>query len=225
MIQIDLLLRTKRQSIALQISPQGNLIVRAPINCSYEKIQNIIKDKEDWITLHQNRVLNNRKINFDILNYNKVLFCGVAYSVVFIDKIKEVGFYKDCCWVPVKWKDNEDKKIYEISKTLKTQAKKLLSQRMVYFANLMQLEPNTVKFSNSKRTWGLCDKESNIKLNWRVVMLPPDIMDYVIVHELSHMLQLNHSNLFWKVVKSILSNYKESRDLLRKGDYLLELFR
>jgi len=225
MVQIDMLLRTRRQSIALQISPQGNLIVRAPTRCSYEKIQKVIEDKEQWILLHQNRISENRKINFDILNYNKILFCGSTYSVVLADKIKEVTFSDNCCWIPVKWQDNKAKQVYNISKILKREAQKILLERVSYFAHLMQLKPSSAVLSNSRRVWGSCDRSANLKLNWRIGMLPPDLIDYVVVHELSHILQFNHSVLFWKIVESVLPNYKERRLMLKKGDYLLELFR
>jgi len=225
MVQIDMLMRTRRRSIALQVSPQGNLIVRAPTHFSYEKIQKIVQQKEEWILLHQKRIVENRKVNLDILNYEKVLFCGATYSVVFADKIKEIKFFDNCCWLPESWKESKIKQVKNIMKVLKLQAQKILMERLTYFANLMQLKPSSAVLSNSRRVWGSCDRTGNIKLNWRVVMLPPDLIDYVVVHELSHILQFNHSILFWKIVGSVLPNYKERRQILKKGDYLLEIFR
>lgn len=225
MVQIDMLMRTKRRSIALQISPQGNLIVRAPNHISYEKIQKVVQEKEGWIVLHQKRILENRKVNLDILNYEQVLYCGSTYPVVFSDKIKEIRFFDNYCWLPAKWKENQAKQIHNIVRFLKTQAQSILIERLTYFANLMQLKPSSAVLNNSRRVWGSCDKTGGIKLNWRIVMLPPDLIDYVVVHELSHILQFNHSDLFWKIVESVLPNYKERRQILKKGDYLLEIFR
>ena len=105
------------------------------------------------------------------------------------------------------------------------QAKEILKNRVNYFANLMQLLPQSLVLCNSKRIWGSCSKEADIKLNWRLVMLPPDLIDYVVVHELSHIVEFNHSKMFWKMVSSILPNYKERRALLKKGDFLLHLYR
>lgn len=224
-MQIDMLIRTKRQSVALQISPQGNLIVRAPENCSYEKIQKILEDRAGWIILHQNKIKENRQINSEIIEYNQILFCGFTHKITFADKIKEVGFYQNSCYIPIKYQENKAKQISHIAKTLKIKASEIFKKRMIYFTNLMQLNPNSVMLCNSRRVWGSCDKETNIKLNWRLIMLPPDLIDYVIVHELSHILEFNHSQMFWKIVQSVLPDFKQRRNLLKKGDYLLELFR
>ncbi len=224
-MQIDMLLRTKRRSISIQISPEGNLIVRIPINCSYEKIEKILKEKEGWITLHQQRIKENRAVNSQIISYEKILYLGYTHNLAFTDRIKTAQFYEGNCWIPIKFQSDKQKQIKVIAKCLQLKAQGIFRNRVAYFANLMQLKPNSVTLSNSHRVWGSCDKFSNIKLNWRLVMLPPDIIDYVIVHELSHILEFNHSKIFWKVVESILADYKTRRNLLKTGDYLLELYR
>lgn len=224
-MQIDVLVRTKRRSISLQISPEGNLIVRAPENCSYEKLQSVLKEKENWITIHKQRIKENRALNEEIINYSKILYLGYTYPIIFANKIKEVGIFEKACYIPIKCEIENHKKCKELIKFYKKKGSEIFRDRVVYFANLMQLKPNSVILSNSKRVWGSCDRFANITLNWRLIMLPPDIIDYVVVHELSHILEFNHSEMFWKIVKSILLDFKERRTLLKKGDFLLQLFR
>ena len=220
-----MLIRTKRRSVSLQISQKGNLIVRAPINYPYEKIQQLVENKRNWIEAHQTRILANRNLNRDVLSYDKILFYGYTNNITFSNQVKKVVFLNGICFVPVKFQNRAERIPYEIAKTLKNEAKDILNKRTLYFANLMQLKPQSVFIMNSKRLWGSCDKNANIKYNWRLVMVPPDLIDYVVVHELSHIMEFNHSKTFWEIVKSILPNYKERKQLLKKGDYLLELFR
>ena len=224
-MQIDMLIRTKRRSVSLQISPKGNLIVRAPINYPYEKIIKLVENKRNWVEVHQARILANRNLNRDILNYDKILFYGYTNNITFSNQVKKVVFSNGVCFIPSRFENRAERIPYEIAKTLKNEAKEILSKRTIYFANLMQLKPQSVSMMNSKRIWGSCDKTANIKYNWRLVMVPPDLIDYVVVHELSHIVEFNHSKMFWEIVKSILPNYKERRQSLKKGDYLLELFR
>ena len=101
----------------------------------------------------------------------------------------------------------------------------ILWGRVSYFANLMQVEPTKVRLSNARGCWGSCNSLGVISLNWRLIMVPHDLIDYVVVHELAHLLQMNHSSLFWNVVKSVLPDYQNRRKLLKKGDYLLSLYR
>ncbi len=131
----------------------------------------------------------------------------------------------DCFFLPSKYKENLTKQKKIISKFLITEAVTIFEKRLNYFANIMQLEPNSFALSNSKRLWGSCSQNNDIKLNWRLVMALPEIIDYVVVHELTHMLEFNHSSNFWKIVESIIPDYKQKRELLKKGDFLLSLFR
>jgi len=78
---------------------------------------------------------------------------------------------------------------------------------------------------NNKTRWGICSKDGKIALNWRVVMLPPRLIDYIMVHEFCHLLEFNHSKHFWQIVESILPNWKELRKHLKQLGWLLELFR
>lgn len=222
---IDKLIRTKRRSISLKISSTGELIVRAPVNCSYQKINEVVEQKEKWIKLHQSRILENKMLNSDIISLKKVLFLGYTKNVVFVENLKNLAVTTECFFISTKYKDNLNKQKKLISNYLIEQASTILTKRVDYFATLMQLSPSSLSLTNSKRLWGSCGQNDDIKLNWRLVMTSPDIIDYVVVHELAHIVEFNHSANFWKIVQSLIPDYKEKRNLLKKGDFLLNLFR
>ena len=119
----------------------------------------------------------------------------------------------------------QEKIVKTIQKWMRDNATKVIAERVRYFANIMRLNPSMVKLGNAKKCWGTCSKSNVITINWRCVMLPPELLDYVIVHELSHMLMFNHSKEFWAIVQSVLPNVKILRNNLKKGEYLLQLFR
>lgn len=221
---IDVLIRTKRKTISINITPQGNVVVRAPIKCSNEKILNIVKEKEDWILLHQKRIQDNLSIHKDLISIKQVMVLGETYPILFDNEIKKISLVDNYIKVPYKF-INPKSLQRNLAKWLQYIALNIIGERVKYFSTLMQLEYKTFSLMNSKRNWGICDLESNIKINWRLIMLPHSLIDYVVVHELAHILEFNHSKNFWLIVKSIISNYKECRNQLRKGDFLLQIFR
>ena len=104
-------------------------------------------------------------------------------------------------------------------------SKDILKSRVEYFADLMQLNYNKVVIMDNKRRWGSCTSNATLKFNYRLCMLPHKVIDYIIIHELSHLLEFNHSPRFYKVVESIMPDYKKYRNQLKTYDYVLTLLR
>lgn len=222
MVNIDILVRTNRRSISISISQKGEVIIKAPRNCPINEIQAVVDKKENWVNLHRERILNNHNLNQQIFNYNDILFCGQVYHIVYDDKATKIDLKEDYCVIPQKYSTQISKYLTKWFKKIGTS---ILWGRVQYFADLMQVSPTKVRLSNAKGCWGSCNSLGVISLNWRLIMVPHDLIDYVVVHELSHLLQMNHSQLFWNVVKSVLPDYQNRRKLLKKGDYLLALYR
>ncbi len=225
MITIDKLIRTKRRSISIQISSDGELIVRAPNRCPYSEIEKAVSERINWIRIHQDRIMQNKLANSNIISYKEVMFLGITKPVIFYPKAKKIEEREDHFAVNEKYAENTAKIKRLIIGFMLKKAEDILKDRVNYFANLMQLLPQSLSLTNSRRVWGSCSKTADIKLNWRLVMLPPDLIDYVVVHELSHIVEFNHSRTFWKLVSSVLPDSKERRSLLKKGDFLLNLYR
>lgn len=222
MIKIDYLIRTNRRSISITISPKCELIVKAPNRLPLSQIEKVVQQKQAWITLHLDRMRETAKLNFNILNYYDMMFCGQLYHIVYDDKVKQISLEPNYCVVPKKYEDSVSKRLCIWYKKV---ALKIISERVEYFATLMQLSPSAIKLTNAKTCWGTCNSKAILSFNWRLVFMPHDIIDYVVVHELSHLVQMNHSKLFWDLVQSVLPDYKTRRENLKKGDYLLSLYR
>ena len=223
MVSIDALIRTKRKTISISITPQGNVVVRAPQTCPMSYIEKIVLKREPWINMHKQKAVSKKQVNENLFNYKEVLFCGKIYPVALANNINKPIIYNDKIFIPFKTKP--EKVRIAIEKWLRECADPLISERVEYFANLMQLKPSLLRLGNTKTSWGSCNRKQVITINWRCVMLPHDLIDYVIVHELSHILEFNHSKNFWSVVQGVLPDMKYRKTELKKGDYLLQLFR
>ena len=217
-------IRSKRRSIAIQITSQGEIVIRAPIKCSEKIIEKAINERIDWIEKHKQKILKNKEQNSEILSYDKVLFLGATQNVIFQEKAKFQHIENNFI-IPKKYEDLELKIKRLITKFMIKEAEFYFKSRVEHYSNEMKLIPKSLKICNSKRIWGSCSKTADLKLNWRLIMLNPELIDYVIVHEFSHMIEFNHSKNFWKLVENILKDYKIRRALLKKNDYLLSLYR
>ncbi len=110
----------------------------------------------------------------------------------------------------------------EIRHFYKREAIKLLSERLRYWSQQMNLQPSQVKFREQRTRWGSCSSKKIINLNWRLIVFGQDVIDYVIVHELAHLEHMNHSDRFWNLVEKYLSNYQELMKSLKQSQNLVE---
>lgn len=94
-------------------------------------------------------------------------------------------------------------------------AKQYFPSRTAYYAGLLGVTYGRISIRDQKTRWGSCSAKGNLNFNWRLMLAPPRVLDYVVVHELCHRKEMNHSKAFWNEVGTILPDYKELRKWLR----------
>ncbi len=104
---------------------------------------------------------------------------------------------------------------------LRQQARSVIEKRVIAWAATLHVSPRRVTIRDQRTRWGSCSSSGTLSFNWRLVMPPLEIMDYVIVHELAHMLEANHSKQFWAIVARYCPDYKKHRIWLRRNTSLL----
>ena len=128
---------------------------------------------------------------------------------------------------PEKMKERQEKKdllppfTNEEIKKLGDQAVHYIPERVAYYAERLHVTYGRITIRNQKTRWGSCSAKGNLNFNCLLMMTPPDIIDYVIVHELCHRLEMNHSPRFWKYVASIMPDYKDKQKWLRENGQVL----
>lgn len=101
------------------------------------------------------------------------------------------------------------------------QAKKELVERTHKYADVVKVQPSSIAVRSYKSRWGSCSVNGDIRYNWRLIMAPPEVVDYVIIHELCHILHHNHSKDFWLAVASFCPNYRDRSDWLKQYGFSL----
>lgn len=100
-------------------------------------------------------------------------------------------------------------------------AARVIPERVEYFAQELGLEYTRVRISNAKRIWGSCSGQNSLSFSWRLVMAPIEVIDYIVVHELTHTIHKNHGKLFWRRVEKSVPDHRQLRKWLRENEHLL----
>ena len=208
--------------MSLSITKDGKIVVRAPRKLDINKIYEFVNEKEKWINKHLSTIKNCSIINHDIKEYNVFLLMGTKFKLRQLDGIKKIEFGNNEIIYPISW--DKEILITKIKKKYKELSLKIIETRIEYFAKLMQIEYNSISIKDYKARWGCCSKKGDIIINYRAIMLPHYVIDYILIHELSHRLEFNHSANFYKIIASIMPDWKKYRAELKKYSFVLELF-
>ncbi len=213
MIQYKLI-RSKRKTVAIYITKNAGVEVRAPLRTSQADIDRFVAEKEDWIKTHLTRRegLNEDKAAFELNYGDSVTLCGKQYPIR--EKAgTRAGFDGDSFFMPPGFEPWIIKNL--VIRIYKLEAKRTMIKKVNEYAPLMNVTPAAVGITSAKTRWGSCSGRNSINFSWRLVMAEDDVIDYVVVHELAHIIEHNHSPRFWAVVASVLPDYKRRQDKLK----------
>lgn len=219
MTEIDLLTPTKvlfskRRTISIIISNNGDMTVRAPLKCPDKNIMKFIAEKSEWIIKKRLEFLNRNEKKISLNDNDEISILDKKYKVILSDisnvKISDGFIY-------VSNTNTKEKFVAFIKKYSKT----LLKERLDSISKLAGIKYNKFSISSAKTNWGSCSYNNTIHLNFRLILTSNEILNYVIIHELCHTIQKNHSTKFWDLVKSACPNYKELKKKLNDYTFLL----
>ena len=205
---------SKRRSIGLRIDDRG-LTVSIPLRASEKWLHSVLQDKAFWVVEKLNgwqackppeiRWQDGEKIDYlgELLELRVVrsLFATPAHH-----RNREL-------WVFVA--GDNDHIEQAVSEWYRQQAEQLFIRRVAHFSPLLNVVPREVKLSEAKTQWGSCTAHGSVRLNVQLIQLPERLIDYVVVHELAHLRELNHSASFWRVVESACPDYVRLRAELK----------
>lgn len=221
-IQVDKFIRSRRRTIGLQITSEGRLIVRAPLKAAMRDIQSFIEKKQRWITKIQVRAQNQKLLHQPKRYIDGELFpyLGKSFELYLVNDVSCAMRLDNAFYLSMKYRDRGE----AIFKAwYKSGAQVVIADRVKIFAARHGLHHGQIRISNARRRWGSCSTKGNLNFSWRLVMAPLIVVDYVVVHELAHLIEKNHSSRFWNRVGGMMPDYEEHKKWLRENEKRLDL--
>jgi predicted metal-dependent hydrolase len=209
------LIRSRRKTMAIHITKEAEVEVRAPNNMTKAEIERFIKEKQKWINKHINerQHTNEQKQAFRLQYGDTVLLQGKAYPIA-AKPGNRIGFDGREFYMPPDLPSNQIK--YAVIQIYKLTAKRIITNKVLEYSKRMSLIPTAVRITSAKTRWGSCSGRNRINFSWYLCMADDDVIDYVVVHELAHIKEHNHSPRFWAIVEDVLPDYKERQGKLKE---------
>jgi len=191
------------------------LVIKVPYYFGDKDIEKVLEKHFDWIEKKKSDLLQRESTILErkFCDGEEFFYLGNLFKLKVVDfqlkpLIFDNGFYISKNSLP------QAKNIF--IKWYKNQARETFSERAIFYSNLTGLKFNKLRISSARTNWGSCSYKNTLSFSWRLIMAPIDIIDYVVVHEIIHILVKNHSKEFWNRVQEIVPNYKEKKKWLKE---------
>ncbi len=205
---------------------------------SIARIENFLLQKENWIekSLQQLEKETQRFPQKQFIEGEKFIFRGENLSLTLVPTpLKRLFFSMDALnfsgqlrmHVPHQPLKGESERHIESALSIlrefyRRESEKYIRKQIEIWSQAMQLFPQKLKFRNQKTRWGSCSNRGSIQINWRLIGAPVQVIDYILVHELAHLQEMNHSDSFWRLVKMHDPNFETSEKWLRENSSALD---
>jgi len=209
----------------MKITETGTVVIQAPHHTPEREINAFIEKKRAWVQakIELIRDLPTKPAERELQTGRQMLFLGVSYPL----EVKDPDHHTDLFSL-------QDQQFVLNARVLmhgravirswyETQARAYLPGRVAYFSAEWEMAISGIRISNAGSRWGSCSPRNLLSFSWRLMMAPPAIIDYVIVHELAHIREKNHARPFWAVVANMMPEYETHRGWLRKNGHRLTI--
>lgn len=214
--------RSKRRSIGFLIADEG-LRITAPRWVTLADIEKAIREKQHWIIskLHEKRERTSQRMQATMHweDGARLPYLGAHLSLRIVRQGRKTVIHdaeQGILHVSMKPDFHEQQLKDQVKSWLQQEAKRIFSERMPVFAQRLGVSYHSMSLSSAGTRWGSCTSQGKIRLNWKLIHFSPEIIDYVVAHELSHLREMNHSAKFWATVESIYPEYEQAKQQLRR---------
>ena len=221
------LTRSNRKTASLHIERDGSVSLIVPESLPQEKIEEILEAKRLWIYrgLADWRERNAARVTREFVNGEGFLYLGRSYRLRWVDYQKEPLMLKDGRFLlrrPADGKPSPDpadifKEFY------RTKGRERISQRVALYEPKLGVTSKAMRIMELGHRWASCSADGVLNFHWKSMMAPLKVLDYIVVHELAHLVHPRHTTDFWSSVDRILPDYRERRDWLRDNGAAMEI--
>jgi predicted metal-dependent hydrolase len=215
---VDSFKRARRRNLSITIDREARVNVVSPYHLQISEINDFVRSKIDWIEKSKIRVIANKPLIRNYEDGEEFLYLGVPRKLKYVSNVNHaIAYLNDEFHISTNVKPYAKEYLAKLYKNL---AWNYFVPKTYEFAKKYNFKFSTTKISSANSKWGSCSSRGSINLSWRLVMAPEPVIDYVIIHELAHTVEANHSAKFWAIVEKIIPDYKSKRKWLKdNGKY------
>ncbi len=209
------LIRSNRKTLAIQIKQDGQIVVRSPKRVTKKEIDCFVAQKEGWILNCQEKLKTQME--------EMPIFCVRNGVLPLLGEMKPIqytqykkGFYDQSQGIFYLQKGSEEQLKSQAEELYRQIAKQEIINRVNFYAPQLGVIPTAIHINGARGRWGSCSGKNSLNFSWRLMTAPQHCVDYVVVHELCHILQHNHSREFWKEVERVFPNWQQCRKELNQ---------
>ncbi len=213
----------KRRKLTITVERDRRVVVHAPVSTTEEKIRHIIESKRQWIWEKTNHSKKYKDLQHppgkELVNGESALYLGRNYRIEITETASGKIEFSQRFLVPPQ---RADEGFEHFIAWYKSRADKKILPRVQRHAQQLGVEYERAKIVDSKFRWGSCTVNNNLNFNWRLIKAPMFVIDYIIVHELSHLIEANHTARFWNIVRTQIPKLDKARTWLGDNGQILE---
>jgi predicted metal-dependent hydrolase len=217
--------RAERKTASIYVERNGEVLVIAPSELSKVQIEKVLEDKRRWIyrSLAEWQDLNSTRVKRQFVNGEGFLYLGRSYRLKLVPQQSDPLVLKDgyFCLQSSLRKTPLAKEAFREFYREKCLGK--ISERVEFYQKSIDVEPKSIRVIDLQNRWASCTPAGRLNFHWKCVMAPMKIIDYIVVHELSHLIHADHSNRFWNEVDKLLPDFLERKEWLRVHGASLDL--
>ena len=208
------LVRSARKTIAIYIRPNGDVEVRAPKRAAVRDINAFVQSKAQWIAEKRSLVMarNEKRSHFSLDYHSRLLVLGEEWSI----RLGRGGYDLQGRQMIIPNGLDADGIKSACERGYRKLARDILPAKIERYAAHIGVTPASIRITGATTRWGSCSGKGSINFSWRLMMAPAEVIDYVVVHELAHLREMNHSPRFWAIVAGVMPEYPRCRAALKQ---------
>ncbi|MBI1174910.1 MAG: DUF45 domain-containing protein [Sideroxydans sp.] len=213
----------RRRSIGLSIDDRG-LTVSMPLRASEKWLHSVLQQKARWIVEKLADWQAHKPPEVPLwIDGQFIKFIGEPLTLRVVPSLFDAPPLLRGRQLFVHVTDGANQQVVEqvVAQWYQREAEVLFRQRVAHYAPLMGVSPSVVALSSARTQWGSCTARGTVRLNWHLIKMPLRLIDYVVVHELAHLVEMNHSPAFWQVVATVCPDYGRRRGELKHREVLI----
>lgn len=214
------LIRSRRKTVSIIVHRNGQVVVRAPLRLSEKVIWEFVDGKRDWIAAKLDELASQQTPVRQFIPGEIFAYLGQSYPLT-VTSIQRPALRLTSTFEMSQSALPQARQVFE--RWYRARAAEVFAQRVALFAARFGLRYQSLRISAARTRWGSCSTKGTLSFTWCLVMAPLEVIDYVVIHELAHLVVHNHSAAFWAQVESMLPDYRVRRAWLKRHGHALSL--